>query len=56
MEDEEGDQLLLARTRKAGQRSAVGPDIEPAEEIDPERSCACHISKITRECRFARMP
>jgi hypothetical protein len=52
VEHEKGDELLLARTRKARDRSAVDPGIEPAKQIDPERRCACHTSKITRECLF----
>jgi len=46
MEDEEGDQLLLARTRKARDRSAVEPDVEPAKQIDPERGCASHTQRL----------
>jgi hypothetical protein len=49
VEHEKGDELLLPRTRKARDRSAVDADIEPAKQIDPERGCACHISKITRD-------
>ena len=55
VEHEKGNELLLSRARQAGDRSAIDPDIETAEQIDPERGCACHISKITRECPLVRM-
>jgi hypothetical protein len=37
VEHKKGDQLLLARARKTGDRSAVDPDVEPAKQIDPKR-------------------
>ena len=55
VEHEEGDELLLPRARKTGNRAAINPNIKPAEQINAKRGCACHTSKITRECSLSRI-
>lgn len=46
MKHQEGNELLLPRTRQTGSRVTVGENTEPAKEVDPEGWSNNHLPRV----------